>query len=198
MPAATALAIRRAVVDVMVADARRALPNECCGLLLARITHQTSAAAADPLAVAGRTFSRRFDVVTTTPAASFGPCDPPQRRLDALATNAGEKCGPGAVACVERAVPARNLRPRPDRYLIDPADHCAALRAARAAGLEVVGAYHSHPDGTLRPSEVDRREASYPEFIYAIVAPDSGGGRRVAAFRLQRDAFEEIRLRVVP
>ena len=59
----------------------------------ARISHQPSAAAVDPLAVAGRTPSRRFDVVTTTPAASFSPCDPPPRRLDALATNAGEKRG---------------------------------------------------------------------------------------------------------
>ena len=136
--AAAGVAIRRAAVDVMLADARRALPNECCGLLI------------------------------------------------------------GAAACIERAMPARNLRPRPDRYLIDPADHCAALRAARAAGLEVVGAYHSHPDGTLRPSAVDCREATYPEFIYAIVAPDAGSGGGVAAFRLLRDATDEIPLRVVP
>ena len=135
--AAGELTIRRAAVEVMLAAARRALPNECCGLLI------------------------------------------------------------GDAARIERAVPARNLRPRPDRYLIDPADHCAALRAARAAGMEVVGAYHSHPDGTRLPSEVDCREASYPEFVYVIVAPEAGGHGRVAAFRLQRDAFEEIRLRVV-
>ena len=61
--------------------------------ILTRISHQPSAAAADPLAVAGRTPSRRFDVVATTPAASLSPFDPPPRRLDALATNAGEKCG---------------------------------------------------------------------------------------------------------
>ena len=89
---------------------------------LARISHQPSAAAADPRAVAGRTPSRRFDVVTTTPAAASARwgCAPnprrllagspspraaaagprrarlsfdPSRRLDALATNAGEKCG---------------------------------------------------------------------------------------------------------
>ena len=140
MPRATAageLAIQRAAVDVMLADARRALPNECCGLLI------------------------------------------------------------GDAAVIERALPARNLRPRPDRYLIDPADHCAALRAARAAGLEVVGAYHSHPDGTLRPSAVDCREASYAEFIYAIAVPEAAGRGRVAAFRLRSDGFDEIRLRVV-
>ena len=60
---------------------------------LAHISHRPSAAAADPLAVPGRTPSRHFDVVTATPTASFGPCAPAPRRLDALATNAGEKCG---------------------------------------------------------------------------------------------------------
>ena len=104
----------------------------------------------------------------------------------------------GDSVLIDRAAPARNLHPAPDRYLIDPADHCAALRTARAAGLEVVGAYHSHPGGSLLPSEVDLREASYPEFIYAIVAPGTGGLPGVAAYRLAGDAFREIRLRVLP
>lgn len=134
--AAGSLVIRRTAVDVMLADARRALPNECCGLLI------------------------------------------------------------GNAVVIDRAAPARNLRASPDRYLIDPADHCAALRVARAAGFEVVGAYHSHPDGTLRPSAVDCREATYPEFIYAIVSPEGARRGRVAAFRLRRDGFDEVRLRV--
>ena len=103
----------------------------------------------------------------------------------------------GNPAVIDRAVRACNLRPTPDRYLIDPADHCAALRAARAAGLAVVGAYHSHPNGTLLPSDVDCREASYPEFIYAIVAFVPAGRPGVAAYRLAPDTFDEIRLRVV-
>ena len=103
----------------------------------------------------------------------------------------------GGAALIDCVVPARNLRPAPDRYLIDPADHCAALRTARAAGLEVVGAYHSHPNGTLLPSDVDCREASYPEFIYVIVAPGAGGGSGLAAYRLTRDAYDEIPLRAV-
>ena len=99
--------------------------------------------------------------------------------------------GPGSV---ERALRARNLRPSPNRYLIDPADHCAALRAARASGLQVVGAYHSHPAGSLRPSAVDQREASYREFVYLIVSPRpaADGAPNLAAYRLTADGFEEI------
>ena len=81
-----------------VAEAADLFFGECTHLYrpkrgLARISHQPSAADADPLALTGRTPARRFDVVSTTPAASFSPCAPSPRRLDALATNAGEKCG---------------------------------------------------------------------------------------------------------
>ena len=101
--------------------------------------------------------------------------------------------GPGSV---ERALRARNLRPAPNRYLVDPADHCAALRTARASGLQVVGVYHSHPAGSLRPSAVDLREASYREFVYLIASPrpTANGAANLAAYRLTADGFEEIPL----
>jgi len=44
------------------------------------------------LAVTVRTSYGRFDVVSTTPVSTSGPCTPSQRHLDALATKAGEKC----------------------------------------------------------------------------------------------------------
>jgi proteasome lid subunit RPN8/RPN11 len=69
------------------------------------------------------------------------------------------------------AVPARNLADDPSiRFLIDPADHFAARRAARIRGLEVVGFYHSHPAARAEPSERDRREFCYAGHLYAIVS----------------------------
>ena len=65
--------------------------------VLARILHQPSAAAAESLAVAGRTLSSRFDIVSAMPSAPFRPCAPPQRRCNALATNAGAMCPEGAI-----------------------------------------------------------------------------------------------------
>jgi proteasome lid subunit RPN8/RPN11 len=75
------------------------------------------------------------------------------------------------IAAVHRA---RNLDDSPARYLVQPEDHFAALRRARAQALEVVGAYHSHPDGRPRPSTVDRDEAQPAEFIHVIA-----GTRRI-------------------
>lgn len=45
------------------------------------------------LAVTECTPCGRFDVVSTTPASTSGPCTPSQRHLDALAAKAGEKYG---------------------------------------------------------------------------------------------------------
>ncbi len=104
----------------------------------------------------------------------------------------------GSTESVERAARARNLSPAPDRYLVDPADHCAALRAARASSLQVVGVYHSHPAGSLRPSAVDRRDASYREFVYLIVSPRAvtHGTADLAAYRLTDRGFQKIALQI--
>ena len=70
---------------------------------------------------------------------------------------------------VERAIWARNVDARPDRYEVDPEGLLAAERAARASGSELVGAWHSHPAGAPEPSETDRRGA-YEGWSYVIVA----------------------------
>jgi [CysO sulfur-carrier protein]-S-L-cysteine hydrolase len=87
-----------------------------------------------------------------------------------------ECCGllVGRRGVVEQTVPARNLDAGPTRYLIDPRDHFAAIKAARQNGLRVIGAYHSHPSGPPIPSPSDLDEASGgSEFLYVIVSPSS-------------------------
>jgi len=77
----------------------------------------------------------------------------------------------GKGGSVVRSVRARNLDTKATRYLIDPEDHFAAIRAARAEGLDVVGAYHSHPSSAAIPSPTDIAEAnSGSDFLYVIVS----------------------------
>jgi proteasome lid subunit RPN8/RPN11 len=77
----------------------------------------------------------------------------------------------GTDASIVRAIRARNLDAAATRYLIDPADHFTAIRAARADGLEVVGAYHSHPSTAAVPSPTDIAEAdSGSDFVHVIVS----------------------------
>lgn len=65
---------------------------------------------------------------------------------------------------------ARNLSTDSDRFEIDPADHFAAIRAARANGREIVGCYHSHPNGKAEPSDRDADGAWDEGFIWLIAA----------------------------
>lgn len=61
--------------------------------MLARISHYPPTAFVDPHVVSGRARSSRLDLVSTKRAPSSGPCASLQSRLNALATDCGEKCG---------------------------------------------------------------------------------------------------------
>ena len=76
----------------------------------------------------------------------------------------------GSPHQVHEALRAENIAPEPlRRYLIEPRDHLRAIRRARERGLEVVGAYHSHPRSPARPSATDAAEA-FGDFVYLIVS----------------------------
>jgi proteasome lid subunit RPN8/RPN11 len=102
-----------------------------------------------------------------------------RRRVEeeAAATLPEECCGillgrrDGDRAVVHRVLPVDNARRR-DRehgYEVDPRDLIAARRRGRRQGLDIVGFFHSHPDGTPRPSRTDAG-AAWPEASYVIVA----------------------------
>ena len=93
---------------------------------------------------------------------------------------------------VVRATLAPNLRAAQgrDRYEVDPAHHLAVWKAAEREGLEVVGAWHSHPDQGARPSDTDRREA-WEGLAYVIVAVDARGALELRAWGLVDGALVE-------
>lgn len=86
-----------------------------------------------------------------------------------------EACGLllGQGAHIEAAQPAANVHPEPMRHFeIDPAALIAAHKAARTGGLQVLGYFHSHPNGLARPSATDAASASGDGRIWAISAAD--------------------------
>ena len=93
--------------------------------------------------------------------------------------------GDGEVTEVRRA---RNIvveRAR-DRYEIDPRDHIRIQREADAAGLDIVGYYHSHPDHPARASVTDS-ERSWAGPVYLIVSCVEGEVVDGNAFVAERD-----------
>ena len=79
----------------------------------------------------------------------------------------------------------RDDSPR-NRFSITPEDVRDADAAARAAGLELIGWYHSHPDAPARPSEFDREHA-WPWYSYIIVSVREGVAREMNSWRLADD-----------
>jgi proteasome lid subunit RPN8/RPN11 len=104
-----------------------------------------------------------------------------------------ECCGMlvGSAGAITAAVRARNLSDHQSRFLIDPKDHIRALRDARAAGLDVVGFYHSHPRSAPEPSPADVAEASYPNHLYLIVGL-AGEAADVRLYRFTGESFERV------
>ena len=103
----------------------------------------------------------------------------------------------GRGRAITRVVPIDNSRvdERARRYIIPPESLRQAERSAAAAGLDVIGFYHSHPDHPAEPSVYDREHA-WPWYTYVIVPVMAGASGEPRAWRLlgDRAGFPELRI----
>lgn len=106
----------------------------------------------------------------------------------------------GPLAQVDEVVVCSNVADEPERrYEIAPRELFDVHLRARGSGLEVVGYWHSHPDGTDEPSETDRAGA-FPGVSFVVVAAGPGGAGRARSFRLDPATrrFHEQTLEIRP
>jgi len=73
-----------------------------------------------------------------------------------------------------------------DRYEIDPLDQIRIQREADAAGLDIVGYYHSHPDHPAQASRFDT-ERAWAGYVYVIVSIEKGKPVDANAFVTDQD-----------
>jgi proteasome lid subunit RPN8/RPN11 len=139
--------------------------------------------------------------VTAAGAADPASIRIPREVLDAIMAHAraespNECCGLllGRASAIVAAHRARNELTSPARYRIRPEDHFAAIRAARRQGLEVVGAYHSHPASPPVPSRTDLDEALDAPFVYLIAGREARDEHAVRAWRLSKGNFVPVPL----
>lgn len=121
-------------------------------------------------------------------------------RAHAAASYPEECCGfllgssRGGETRVERVRAADNERRegRHHRFVITPENYRAVEREADAAGLAVLGTYHSHPDHPAEPSAYDLEHA-WPGWSYLIVSVLAGRPDAARSFRLcdDRSGFDE-------
>ena len=78
---------------------------------------------------------------------------------------------------------------RTRRYDIPAERFLEEERRARAAGLDVVGFFHSHPGHPPEPSGFDR-ERAWPYYSYLIVAVEADRVREIRCWKMQREDGE--------
>lgn len=122
-------------------------------------------------------------------------------RREALAARPRECCGllvgrrRGEEVALAAAHPSPNLAPEPTRrFEVDPGLRLRLQRESRGRGEEVVGLYHSHPDGDARPSARDRAGILEPGLVWVIAAPGAAPGPDLAAWLADGDGFRELPL----
>ena len=92
---------------------------------------------------------------------------------EAEAAHPCECCGIllGEGQSITAIMPAANVHPNPGTHFeIDPQALVDAYRAARKGGPQVLGYYHSHPNGLARPSATDEAMMTGQKLVWAIIA----------------------------
>ncbi len=109
--------------------------------------------------------------------------------LHAERTYPNECCGAmlghqqGQKKMVTEAVPLENsfVGKQGSRYALRPEDLLAADKAARERGLDLIGIFHSHPDGDAYFSETDLKN-SCPWYSFVVVSIKNGRFDHASSF----------------
>ena len=109
-------------------------------------------------------------------------------------------CGTDGV--IARIFAATNAASDPARnYEIAPKELFRLMREIRAAKLELLGIYHSHPNGKNEPSARDIELAYYPGTAYFILSPlppspGDSESRPVRAFSILDGRTTELEIQI--
>ena len=210
MPTPTPLHLPRSVRDAVIAHARAELPNECCGLLAGVVeagvvkctgTGRPATFFTSPLVgeVGERAEGERdgWGVVVTPDSPESNP-PPAACGRDLPHKGGGEEAPEGEaspscrIARVSHHFPVRNDLASPTEYASNPRDMLDALKAARAAGTEVLAIYHSHPASDPVQSRTDIERNYWGEGVIHVIIGLAGSEPDVRAWRLGGTGYQEI------
>ena len=121
-------------------------------------------------------------------------------RFDASRDPKQECCGlmAGRSGVISANYPAENAAANPaSSYEIAPRDLFRIMREIRAAGLAMLGIFHSHPRGNNEPSRTDIANAYYPDAAYFILSPQPDAPRPVRAFAIGEGVSTELEIEIV-
>ncbi len=79
----------------------------------------------------------------------------------------------------------------PKEYIIKTRDLLLVTKEAIALGIELIGFYHSHPDGDSAPSKTDKALA-WEVYSYLIISTAKNDSPQFQSWRLQPDGSDFI------
>ena len=93
-----------------------------------------------------------------------------------------------------------NMAPaRANQFEIDPQLRFDLERRVREEALDLVGVYHSHPDGDAAPSQTDIQRAWESSLVWLITAVNNGSAATTRAYLVLESLvrFKEIPVKIV-
>jgi proteasome lid subunit RPN8/RPN11 len=110
-----------------------------------------------------------------------------------------ECCGllAGRHGVIAQAYPAQNAAEHPaSAYEIAPKELFHIICEIRAAGLELLGIYHSHPHGDNQPSQRDVEQAYYPDAAYFILSPRADVPEPIRAYSIRDGRWTQLEVKI--
>ncbi|TNE41337.1 MAG: M67 family peptidase [Alphaproteobacteria bacterium] len=100
---------------------------------------------------------------------------------------------------VTRSVLTANIADNPARaFEVDPAARLRLEKELMEKPEELIGIFHSHPEGPAAPSASDADAVMEPDLFWLIAAVDRSGMRHLAAFKPRKNGagFDPVSLNI--
>ena len=108
-----------------------------------------------------------------------------------------EACGllAGRDGRVDLVIGVRNAARSPVRYLMEPRAQWRAFNRIEQLNMELLGIYHSHPNGPQRPSATDIQEACYA--VVQVIWSPHDGNWQAGGFWIEAGQVSEVTLQII-
>ncbi len=109
-----------------------------------------------------------------------------------------EACGilAGKDGAVHKLYKMTNADQSSNHFMMEPKEQFKVIKDIRAAGLEMLAIYHSHPETPARPSAEDIRFAFTPNVTYVIVSLQDTNAAAVKGFLIEDGNVTEVPVRI--
>jgi len=109
-----------------------------------------------------------------------------------------EACGilSGKNRTVEKLYKMTNTDQSSDHFMMVPKEQFKVAKDIRAADIEMLAIYHSHPETPARPSSEDIRLAVTPNVVYIIVSLQNRSYPYMKGFLIENENVAEVPVKI--